>query len=274
VGLTRPTHLGEATGNLLRRETGRIMETDANKENSLFTPLQEKRTFKEIEKQIRELIRSRALKAGDRLPSEKDLAVQFKAGRLSVREALRMIEQAGLIVVKQGSKGGSFVRELDETVTVESMIDLMWQGDIFIRDVTDARSAVESLILRKAFENLTEESLLALERSVQELEILAAEGRQETYSVDPTLTDFHLLLARTTNNPVFPIILKVLIEVAVRVMTPPTVGLERLRKHVTSHRLIVTALRKGDLEGAVRALEEHLVVIGNRQSDQTGSEGG
>ena len=67
-----------------------------------------KRTFKEIERQIREMIYWGALKPGDKLPSEKELASQFRAGRLSVREALRTLEQAGLIVVKQGSTGGSY----------------------------------------------------------------------------------------------------------------------------------------------------------------------
>jgi GntR family transcriptional regulator, transcriptional repressor for pyruvate dehydrogenase complex len=86
------------------------MKTDLCPKRALFTPLPEKRTFKEIERQMRQSIHSRALKPGDRLPSEHELAAQFKAGRLSVREALRMLEQASLIVVTQGSTGGSYVR--------------------------------------------------------------------------------------------------------------------------------------------------------------------
>jgi GntR family transcriptional regulator, transcriptional repressor for pyruvate dehydrogenase complex len=240
------------------------MKTDLHPKDALFRPLPEKRTFKEIERQIRQSIYSKTLKPGDRLPSENELAAQFKAGRLSVREALRMLEQAGLIVVKQGSTGGSYVRELDATVAVESMIDLMWQGSVHVRDLTDVRSAIETLILQKAFKNLTESGLLALEASVQELETLVAEGRQQEYPVDPTLTNFHMVLAETTNNPIFPIILKVLMELTVRVMAPPNVGLERLKKHASSHRSVFDALRNRDLASGVRAMEEHLLEVENR----------
>jgi GntR family transcriptional regulator, transcriptional repressor for pyruvate dehydrogenase complex len=231
----------------------------------LFTPLQEKRAFKEIANQIRRLINSRALKPGDKLPSENELAVQFRAGRLSVREALRMLEQAGLIVVKQGSTGGSYVRELDATVAVESFIDLMWQGDVSIADLTDARSSIETLVLTKAFQGLSEETLRILEASVQNLENLAAAGEQDEYPVDPTLTDFHLLLAQATDNPIFPIILKVLLEMTKRVMTPATVDINRLREHAVSHRAVVIALRRGDLNEALHAMEHHMLTVRNRR---------
>jgi len=248
------------------------MKSDPSVKRGLFKALPEKRTFKEIEKQIRRLIYSKALKPGDRLPNENELAAQFKAGRLSVREALRMLEQAGLIVVRQGSTGGSYVRELDASVAVESIIDLMWQGDVRVRDMTDARSAVETLILEKAFENLTEEDLIALEASVEELERIVKAGRRE-FPVDPTLTNFHLTMAQATKNPIFPIILRVLMELTVRVMAPATVDVERLKKHATSHRLVFDALKKRDLPGAVAAMQEHMLEVENRYADRVGREG-
>jgi DNA-binding FadR family transcriptional regulator len=258
---------GVATGR--RVLLGKLWEEIIVKKNSvptslLFKPLLEKRTFKEIANQIRQLINSRALKPGDKLPSENELAVQFRAGRLSVREGLRMLEQAGLIVVKQGSTGGSYVRELDSTVAVESFIDLMWQGDVSIEDLTDARSSIETVILTKAFDCLTEETLQTLDASVQVLENLLTAGKRNEYPVDPTLTDFHMLLAEATNNPIFPIILKVLLEMTKRVMTPAKVGIDRLREHVVAHRAVVTALRRGDLNAAQYAMKDHMIVVSHR----------
>lgn len=244
------------------------MKTGTDRQAVLFTPLTEKRAFKEIEKQIRELIYSKALRPGDKLPSEKELAVQFNTGRLSVREALRMLEQAGFITVKQGSTGGSYVRELDHAVTIESMIDLLRQGDIGVRDVTQARYEVEKVILKTAFSTLTKYSLYDLETSVKELEAIVADGEREKFPVYPLLTDFHMLLARFTNNPVYPIILKALIEVVVRVMTPATVGLERLKKHASAHRQIFEGLRNGNLADASQALEKHLSEVELRGDDQ------
>ena len=255
------------------------MKDDPVPANLLFKPLKERRTFKEIANQIRQMINSRALKPGDKLPSESELAAQFRTGRLSVREALRMLEQAGLIVVKQGSTGGSYVRELDSAVAVESFIDLMWQGDVGIGHLTDARVAIENLVLRKAFDNMTEESLAILDASVRDLEDLLSSPNQTEYPVDPTLTDFHMLLANATGNPIFPIILKVLLEMTMRVMKPARVGVDRLREHANSHRAVVTALKNDDLAGALHAMEEHMIGVGHRRaagkdsldSDKTGT---
>jgi GntR family transcriptional regulator, transcriptional repressor for pyruvate dehydrogenase complex len=232
--------------------------------NPLFKPLRERRTFKEIANQIRLMINSGALKPGDKLPTENELAAQFRAGRLSVREALRMLEQAGLIVVRQGSTGGSYVKHLDSTVAVESFIDLMWQGDVSIEHLTDARSAIEALVVRKAFDSMTEESIAILDSSVRDLEDLLLSASRAEYPVDPTLTDFHMLLAEATGNPIFPIILKVLLEMTMRVMKPATVGIDRLEEHVVSHREVVTALKNGDLAGALHALEKHMIGVSRR----------
>src|SRR5512136_2169173 len=87
--------------------------TSSKEEGPLFQPLPVKRTFMEIANQIRSSIYAKTLKPGDKLPSERELAVQFNVGRISVREALRMLEQAGLIFIKQGSSGGAYVKEAD-----------------------------------------------------------------------------------------------------------------------------------------------------------------
>jgi GntR family transcriptional regulator, transcriptional repressor for pyruvate dehydrogenase complex len=230
----------------------------------VFAPLSEKRTFVEIASQIRQMINSGTLKPGDKLPNENELASQFRAGRLSVREALRMLEQAGLILVKQGSTGGSFVKELDSTVAVESFIDLMWQGNVTVENLTDARSSIEALIVTRAFRGLTKEALDRIEASVRELERVVAAGEETEYPVDPTLIDFHLLLADVTGNPIFPIILKVLHEMTKRVMHPSTVNIDRLAMHAASHRAVVDALKGGDLGKALQAMENHMTEVGNR----------
>jgi GntR family transcriptional regulator, transcriptional repressor for pyruvate dehydrogenase complex len=229
-----------------------------------FVPLPEKRTFADIASQIRQMINSGILKPGDKLPNENELASQFRAGRLSVREALRMLEQAGLIAVKQGNTGGTFVKELDSTVAVESFIDLMWQGRVTIEDLTDARSSIEALIVTKAFRRLTKETFGKLNGSVLELERLVTAREKTEYPVDGILIDFHLLLAEVTGNPIFPIILEVLHEMTKRVIHPSTVTIDRLMMHAASHRAVLDALEDGDLGRALQAMENHMTEVGDR----------
>jgi DNA-binding GntR family transcriptional regulator len=141
------------------------------------------------------------------------------------------------------------------------MSDLMRQGDISLRHLTDARLAIEKLVLDKAFDNISDDHLLALEKYVQDLEGLVKEERQEGYPADPTLTSFHMMLAQITDNPVFEIILRVLIEVTARLLRPTNIDLERLKEHGLSHRALYEALKKRDRDRGMRILEEHMLEV-------------
>jgi len=61
-----------------------------NIDKALFTPVENKRTFEEVSSKIKALVFEGVLKPGDKLPSEAQLAKQFKVGRQTVREALRI----------------------------------------------------------------------------------------------------------------------------------------------------------------------------------------
>ena len=63
---------------------------------ALFKSIKNKRIFETISEQIKELIYSGVLKPGDKLPSERKLSEQFGTGRMVVREALRILEHAGV----------------------------------------------------------------------------------------------------------------------------------------------------------------------------------
>jgi GntR family transcriptional regulator, transcriptional repressor for pyruvate dehydrogenase complex len=241
----------------------KTVKSDSPPDIMLFTPVSERRTYKEIATQIRQQIYSRTLKPGDKLPTEVELARRFKAGRISVREALRTLEQAGLIYIKKGSTGGSFVKAVDPSVAAASLSDLVWQGDINVKDLTEARLDYERLILQKVFDRITPEEMMALEKCVQDLEALIVENREGDYPPEPTLTNFHIMLAQATKNPVFPIILRVLMNVTVKVLKPGRLNMKRLERHASYHRTIYEALKRRDLGAALKTIEAHMMEVAN-----------
>ena len=72
-----------------------------------FSRIRNLRAFEEIADQIRKEISDRRLRAGDRLPPERELAEQFGVSRNTLREALRSLENAGLLRLQKGATGGA-----------------------------------------------------------------------------------------------------------------------------------------------------------------------
>src|SRR3954453_3792311 len=76
---------------------------------NLFNPVNDRRISELIVDQVRQLIRQQQLNPGDRLPAERDLCERFGVSRVTVREALRVLEANGLVEIRVGARGGAFV---------------------------------------------------------------------------------------------------------------------------------------------------------------------
>ncbi|HEY9753704.1 MAG TPA: FadR/GntR family transcriptional regulator [Oculatellaceae cyanobacterium] len=229
--------------------------------------MREKRAFKEIAEQIRSSIYAKTLKPGDKLPSERELAAQFKVGRISVREALRMLEQAGLVYVRQGTNGGAYVKEADTSVIAESVYDVLSRNDIRLEDLTEARLAVEKQILQSAFEKITEEDLEKLRQCVIEFGSAIRGNKASSHTpVHYDVSKFHMVLAGATRNPVFEILLSVLMNVTSKVIDRQLTDMQRLKKHLSFHKLIYEAVKNRDLDTAISKMEEHMLNVARQYS--------
>ena len=71
----------------------------------LLKPVVPRTITDQVAEQLRQLINSGEYKAGDRIPSERDLATRLGVGRPAVREALRELKAQGLLVVGRGAQG-------------------------------------------------------------------------------------------------------------------------------------------------------------------------
>jgi GntR family transcriptional regulator, transcriptional repressor for pyruvate dehydrogenase complex len=85
-------------------------------ESKKFKPIKRRRLSEVAIEQIRDFILSNGMKAGDKLPSENEMVVQLGVSRVSVREAIRMLEISGILEVRHGR--GVFVKELTGDIFV------------------------------------------------------------------------------------------------------------------------------------------------------------
>ncbi|MDR8731480.1 MULTISPECIES: FadR/GntR family transcriptional regulator [Burkholderia] len=217
-------------------------------------PVQTARAFEEIALQLRNLISSGKLRPGDRLPSERELAVLFNVSRNTLREALRSLEISGMIELRKGIKGGAFVRPGDPSVVVGGFLDLYHLGAITPTQLTESRIWIEDLVVRVACRHATEDDLLQLETNIDATE--RAMKTQDMNAWTDELLTFHSLLGRATHNPVMMIVMEAIIKITRQFID--AIGPQLTRTVVPSRRRLVSHLRARDEAAAGREMTEHL----------------
>src|SRR3954470_8085558 len=123
----------------------------------LFSPVSVGRISEVIVEQMRILIREGKLVPGDRLPSERELCERFGVSRVTVREALRVLEANGLVEIRVGARGGAFVTAPSSRLVGEGIADLITLSTLSAAEVTETRIVLELGIVPLVCERATEE---------------------------------------------------------------------------------------------------------------------
>jgi GntR family transcriptional regulator, transcriptional repressor for pyruvate dehydrogenase complex len=98
----------------------------------------------------------RGLGPGDQLPSEPQMAEHYRVGRISVREALRILEVHGVVGIGRGRGKGPQLERL-KARSVATTLRLYFQvRNVTYEDVLDTRLAIEPLLIERAAERATE----------------------------------------------------------------------------------------------------------------------
>ncbi|MBO9650548.1 MAG: FadR family transcriptional regulator [Variovorax sp.] len=176
------------------------MPSPLDRDDFDVVPINPQRIFQEVANQLRRLISEGKLRPGDKLPPERELAKRFGVSRNTMREALRALELSGLIELRLGATGGAFVLPGSSNAVVAGMRDLYFLGAITPQHLTEARIAVSAAVIRVACERITDEEIDALEANVAAAEQAKKAGDFEERTRHHQA--FHVMLARTTHNPV------------------------------------------------------------------------
>ncbi|HXW83752.1 MAG TPA: FadR/GntR family transcriptional regulator [Candidatus Binataceae bacterium] len=220
-----------------------------------FKRIRTPRAFEEIAEQIRKQLSDRRLRAGDRLPPERALAAQFGVSRNTLREALRSLENSGLLRLQKGATGGAFVRESTGDAIVTGLRDMFHLGAIQPGQLTEARVAIESIAVRMACERATAEDIDALNANIAAAE-RAARDKIDFYDQAATHLDFHRILARATKNPVMEIVMEALLDVMLHFIR--AIGQQRNPWVLPSRRRFMKHFAAGESDAAVAEMEQHL----------------
>jgi GntR family transcriptional repressor for pyruvate dehydrogenase complex len=229
-----------------------------NKPNEpVVSPLNRDKLPELVVAQIKELIFSNSIAVGDKLPSERDLAEQFKISRTMVREGLNSLEHFGLVEIRRGRSAGAYVVDNLHKPLYHSTIDMIKSGKIGVGEFIGARKAIECYGLRQAIGKITEEGLKRLEGDNEEFR-KQYDRRLEAMDANAR---FHLTLSELSGNPLLTMMLRSLLDLMAEKDFQSVAGSRfRIKAHKV-HVQIVAAIRQKDWD-----LAEHLLA---KNIDQT-----
>jgi DNA-binding FadR family transcriptional regulator len=222
---------------------------------SLFDKVSVGRISETIVDQIRQLMRTGQLRPGDRLPAERDLCERFGVSRVTVREALRMLESSGLVEIRVGARGGAFVTIPTSEHVGDGLADMLTLSVLTAADVTEVRLILEVGIAPLVCVRATEEDLEALEEICERSREAI---RTETYTMDLS-AEFHARVAQSTHNPALAMLIEsfrgpILMSLEQAKMTAPEMGVLGTEEHEA----FTKAVRRRDPGLATEIMREHL----------------
>ena len=239
----------------------------------MFKVAKSTKVFQNVVDQIQEAILDGRIKAGESLPSERDLKEMFGISRGTLREALRVLEQKGLIEIRLGVGGGSIVKPLDADQVTESLGLLIRSRQVSLSHLAQFREDVEGIVAERAAEERSQDHIQALNSLLGQARQCVddkADRRQEFIEIDKKI---HIKLAEITANPIFIFILHSIHEnihrYYDRFLSMEQPELEENYQFLSA---VVTAIETGDGSGARELVQNHVKKFNQYMEQRASSE--
>jgi GntR family transcriptional repressor for pyruvate dehydrogenase complex len=215
-------------------------------------PFVRPRLYEQLVERLLDHIQAEGLKAGDRLPAERELAAQLAVSRASISQALVALEVQGVVDVRHGD--GAVIRDVPPERQVLAALHARRDR---LREVIEAREALEVKLAGLAAERRTDADLAAIDAALDEMaRDIAGGGRgvagDERFHAAVTAAGHSGLLARLMAE-----ISELIRESRVESLSQPG----RPRESLDAHRAVAAAIRDADPVAAAVAMGDHIRAV-------------
>lgn len=218
----------------------------------MSTPQRQKRISDEITERLQNLVLSDNLRPGDRLPPERQLADMFGVSRNSVREAIKSLEQRGILVSRPGA--GTYIVDTSQADLALAL------GEVFARerhrldDIFELRLLLEPQITYLAAQRITTEELENLHKIMADY-VRTLRAYQPVQGIDQS---FHDAIAAATGNQSVILLMEKMHDLMHESRDEALQSPIRSERSLQDHLKILDALGTHDAERAREAMKEHL----------------
>lgn len=221
----------------------------------VYAPVERSSVAEQVAKRLLEMVRTKALKPGDQLPPERELATYMQVSRASLREALRGLQILGVLKMRQG--GGIYVTALEAIDLLGPLQFLITLDSKNLGSLYESRAMIDGAIARLAAERITPAQLASLHKLVE---------AQSTVLGDPLAfrladTEFHETIAAATGNPFLLTVSHSLYVLGMEYRRVAAGIRGVLERSLEEHRAIVAALEARDAVATEAAMQAHLLSV-------------
>lgn len=212
-------------------------------------PSEQLKIYEQVVLRIQEMLQAGTLSVGDKLPAERDLARTFQVSRSSIREAIRSLQEKGIVESRRGN--GTFV--IDTGDIVEPLAEALTEQRLYLLQIMEFRQAIEPVMAGLAARNATPEQL-------EDIAAIMKEKAPEPPEGNPWEKDirFHCAIAKASGNPLFEQALFNASTALEETREAPLQTPERRAQSCSMHKEIFSAIVAGDEALATKCMHQHL----------------
>jgi len=216
-----------------------------------FEVIRRPKVYEAVAKQLERFIVQK-LNAGDRLPSERELAEMLQVSRSSVRDAIRSLEMMGLVEPRQGA--GTIVRQQSAESPVSPFADVLKRRQERVAELLDFRKMLEPPLAARAATHVSPEEIVEMEEILQRQKEKLSLG-EAAIAED---AEYHYSIALASGNSVVLKVIDILMDLLrdTRARSLQVPG--RSEKSLAGHRRILSAIKRHDAEAAKSAMRRHI----------------
>jgi len=229
---------------------------------NLFSPIGDKRLYQKVVDQICMAIFQGKIRSGDRLPSEDRLASRFQVSRSAVREAIKVLETSGLLVIRRGRDGGTFVQDRDVSSLSQAYSNILRLALVEVSELTRARVLLESLAIQEASRLIQPADVEELRQNVLEAEHFYNQDDREN-RLKRNL-EFHVALGRLAKNVVLELNISAILSLLSYYLRTMEVTREMGEATLKAHSEIVELVAEGKIDQAVAKNQQHIEAVSSR----------
>jgi DNA-binding FadR family transcriptional regulator len=218
-----------------------------------FVPIKNRRLFEVVAEHLKDAIFNGQYNSGDRLPSEKALCESFRVGRPVIREALRVLENSGIVSIRPGAGGGIFVKKVDSDHLLDSFETIISLDRLTLQQITEARLVFERAVLPLVLERIQPGDIERLEESINQ----ARDGLTRKIP-DPKNLEFHILLSEISRNPLLINITRALFEIVRKHLARSELSFERKKLVLEEHEVILKLIKGKNYGKLQKLMEKHI----------------